>query len=519
MRDRMKIFKSYAQRLEEYTYILSTFSSTCVVSGSVSEICNVWSIYLELHLQPKEWRAIWYILRPNCDDLGINFPQIVEVMVENVDFNSLTASVRILNDDNDCEPLDLSGVITNAPLKDLYVTIDQDNPKMDAHAIAEYIDQLRVFFHHLWYPWDADSDCSIPNWCVDNLENRLQMYFDKLLGKVHYITGKKIKHLMERGEELYENMNKYSIESSTTDEKQLLQHSDAIIVHEECFNELELIKMELSKLEISQLRNIEDARNRRKSTLPRVIIVVGHESIAEVDACLQSSWSFVKEHDGSESRIFAKIKDAFLEYSENDTIILCSQENLLNPREHFDFAVNLIGLPERKIVISDTRSHWCLFECLSNDIRISNLAFEVQYVRSVITIKRGCVYLDRVRLASNGSQLPTAIQVYEDASLLAMNCDFSGFDIAIECFGRTSVKLDKCTFRDNNICLKVSSESRLEIFDCDMIQSKSIPIQLEQLDHAEKRINPLSYLSSVTEMNILRCKFADESRVLEVIQS
>lgn len=59
---------------------------------------------------------------------------------------------------------------------------------------------------------------------------------------------------MERGEELYENMNKYSIESSTTDEKQLLQHSDAIIVHEECFNELELIKMELSKLEISQLR-------------------------------------------------------------------------------------------------------------------------------------------------------------------------------------------------------------------------------------------------------------------------
>lgn len=110
-------------------------------------------------------------------------------------------------------------------------------------------------------------------------------------------------------------------------------------------------------------------------------------------------------------------------------------------------------------MISDTRSHWCLFECLSNDIRISNLAFEVQYVRSVITIKRGCVYLDRVRLASNGSQLPTAIQVYEDASLLAMNCDFSGFDIAIECFGRTSVKLDKCTFRDNNVCLKVLSSA------------------------------------------------------------
>lgn len=106
-------------------------------------------------------------------------------------------------------------------------------------------------------------------------------------------------------------------------------------------------------------------------------------------------------------------------------------------------------------MISDTRSHWCLFECLSNDIRISNLVFEVRFVRSVITIKKGFVHLDHVRLIASGTQLPSAIQVYEDASLTATNCDFTDFDVAIECFGRASVKLDKCIFRKNNVCLKV----------------------------------------------------------------
>lgn len=60
-----------------------------------------------------------------------------------MNFNSLTANVRILNDDDDCDLSDLPKVVANAPLKDLYVTIDQDNPQLDAYAIAEYIDQLR----------------------------------------------------------------------------------------------------------------------------------------------------------------------------------------------------------------------------------------------------------------------------------------------------------------------------------------------------------------------------------------
>lgn len=59
---------------------------------------------------------------------------------------------------------------------------------------------------------------------------------------------------MEKGEELYESMSEYSLESSSLDEKQLRDHFDAIVAQEERFIELEFIKMELGKLEVFQLR-------------------------------------------------------------------------------------------------------------------------------------------------------------------------------------------------------------------------------------------------------------------------
>lgn len=82
--DNIKIFKSFGQRLEEYTYILTTFSPARMVPGLGPEIIHVWSNYLELQLQSSGWKAIWYILRRNCVDLGVAFPQIVEVMVRKV---------------------------------------------------------------------------------------------------------------------------------------------------------------------------------------------------------------------------------------------------------------------------------------------------------------------------------------------------------------------------------------------------------------------------------------------------
>lgn len=51
---------------------------------------------------------------------------------------------------------------------------------------------------------------------------------------------------------------------------------------------------------VLKIRNIEDAINRRKSILPRVMIVLENGSFEEIDACLQSAWSYVKQHDGSE---------------------------------------------------------------------------------------------------------------------------------------------------------------------------------------------------------------------------
>lgn len=134
---------------------------------------------------------------------------------------------------------------------------------------------------------------------------------------------------MERGEELHENVEKFFLETSSFDEQKLLQHLDAIEEKEKAFAELELIKMELNKLEIPQLRysklalsycsklvdeshicwfivnsrNMEDTANRNKSISPRVIIVTGDGTIAEINSCLRAACSFFEHCDGPEKYV------------------------------------------------------------------------------------------------------------------------------------------------------------------------------------------------------------------------
>jgi len=63
-----------------------------------------------------------------------------------VNFDSLTAEVRIVTgdeDEDDPEFSNLPKIVADVPLKDLYVTVYQENTKVDANAVAEYIDQLR----------------------------------------------------------------------------------------------------------------------------------------------------------------------------------------------------------------------------------------------------------------------------------------------------------------------------------------------------------------------------------------
>lgn len=79
-------------------------------------------------------------------------------------------------------------------------------------------------------------------------------YFDKLLGKVHYITGKTIKRLMESGQEIHLKLKNIYEKLSILEDDELFYHTDLIKEMNEYCDELELIKSELRLWEIPQLR-------------------------------------------------------------------------------------------------------------------------------------------------------------------------------------------------------------------------------------------------------------------------
>lgn len=81
----IKFYKTFEERLKEYSLILNKSNSTILPPSQVS---NAWSNYIELCLISQGWNALWYILRKYCDELQISFPQVVLVKV-NIDFNFL----------------------------------------------------------------------------------------------------------------------------------------------------------------------------------------------------------------------------------------------------------------------------------------------------------------------------------------------------------------------------------------------------------------------------------------------
>lgn len=64
--------------------------------------------------------------------------------MNDINFDSLTADISLV--DVDDEEFDLfPSIITQVPLKDLYVTYEQENPDLDVTITAECLDQLRYF--------------------------------------------------------------------------------------------------------------------------------------------------------------------------------------------------------------------------------------------------------------------------------------------------------------------------------------------------------------------------------------
>lgn len=157
--------KSVQQRLTDYTDIL--YNDKKVTPAS--RIRTEWATHLNLVIEPVGWQALWKLPRLTCQDLEVHYPTIVFVEVELIDYDDLSALVRIVAVQDDIHLPEKHDV----PLKELYPTKSQHYNSLDVEGTAACIDQLRFFYNYLWMPWDNDDD-DTKDWVTCHLESRIR---------------------------------------------------------------------------------------------------------------------------------------------------------------------------------------------------------------------------------------------------------------------------------------------------------------------------------------------------------
>ncbi|KAL1463372.1 hypothetical protein WDU94_015127 [Cyamophila willieti] len=202
--------KTIENQYEEYQSIL--------LKSHGDEIHQVWKSYLSPALETTGWDAQWCIPAKLCKFFGSLYPEYVLVTVEDIDFDTLQATVQIKEEIPGCN---LPDSISEVDLSDLFPLCQQDPdiclPMMEVTAL--YLDQYRVFFKHLWWPWDEEESHMV--WTDTHLMDRLSLYYEMSEGKLMFETGVLIKDLLVEARSSYEKILELTDAAETETPEQL----------------------------------------------------------------------------------------------------------------------------------------------------------------------------------------------------------------------------------------------------------------------------------------------------------
>lgn len=261
--------KSFQERLQEYQDTLATHEVL-----AATQVKKEWSMYLELAIDPLGWQAIWKIPRIICEKFKISYPTIVLAYVDSIDFEQLTATVKILAVQDDIQLPE----IHTANLTQLWPTKHQDDTVcLDMQATANALDMLRFFYNHLWRPWDVEEDDD-SDWITKHLEVRLHLYYDMKLGLIPPNISEQFRSMLIEARTIQAKLDRLEEEMSDTElsDADLLSEKEGMSERMEMLTDLH-IRMAKLKTEVEIIENpvmrkfilkkqkaIEMATNRQK---------------------------------------------------------------------------------------------------------------------------------------------------------------------------------------------------------------------------------------------------------------
>lgn len=486
--------KSFQVRMEEYSDVLGRSNEVL----SVACIKKEWTNFLELSMDPSGWQAVWKVPRLTCELLAIPYPAIILIYIQDVDFDELTATAKVIAVQDD---ISLPEIVT-VPIIQVWPTKTQDpTVVLNLKTTANALDMVRFFYMNLFMPWDVEDDYR-EDWVEKHLESRLRLFYDMKNGVIARGTAEHLRGLLTESRRLQakkEYLEK-QFECNETDSDVLNADSDGKEVD---IRMVELMDINLSLLQISSEVEVLESPLLRETLIRRQTKTAALRPVK-----YPSHWLIFDDGKVDDYLVFLnKVKELFPTSTDvmsfapslgptlenlnvNDVIILNKGFHFFRTTgglEYGDGSV-LRGIYSVDDTILKSVNETIMFGFAGNDILVENVTIDATFANCAILIRRGNTTLRDCKIIGDfASSTHQGIIVLKGSSLELINCEISGFSEAVIGNTGAKIKLHGCHIHSVSTAVKTYDNCDIEIKDCEFSNCAKFGISVEM----EKNVNGL----------------------------
>lgn len=304
------------------------------------------------------------------------------------------------------------------PLIELWPLKEQKDENLVIDRTAEYIDQLRFFFQHIWFPWDNQDDNDKVDWASQHLQNRIKFYCDLKNKTMKSRLSSHITGLLTEARYLQTKRELLEMETEGEDDEELVKKAEVLATNLlKIHLRMNEIKNNIDILESSdpRMREIYDevrfsnekkyfpgsvpSNKGEKETfivsligsmdhqieyLSKAKSFIGHEKLVRIADSLQN---VLNSCNGGEE-IYIPPGKHLVKLPDD----LSSDESIraINSNRFLDDKVVAVDTPEDVAVIC-SRDDDCILLSIAGDCCFENIMFDCTNVRNGVVVKAGNV--------------------------------------------------------------------------------------------------------------------------------
>ncbi|XP_066991248.1 protein nessun dorma isoform X2 [Anabrus simplex] len=489
------------ERLEDYKEILCTHKVL-----PASDVRKEWAYHADLVLEPSGWQAVWKVSRRKCDDLRIQFPAYLFVMVEGIDTESLTAQVTILEETGGHNISERQ----EAALINLYPTVTQNYKLMYVHETANFLDKLRFFYDYLWQPWDIEDDDK-QDWATAHLEARLLLYHDMQSGRVSLEMVKHIQSLLQEARSLNYNIERLEGEVDDKDDIEAEIFCKLMDMH----GRMDAIKKEFEMHEDPQMRNLlimkkhynrhSLSRSLESRCNQNVCIIWPGGSVDGYIELLKAS----KPHITEEAfvRSCCNLQDAVDQAVPGDIILLSTGTHNILGLGEFEKGGSIKGIstPESTRLVPNGAGN-VLMNCTGGELILENITIDAQQLQIALAAHHTTVRLNNCYIEGHldNSSTNEGLLGLSGSKILLQNCNITGFGKGLVIHSQGEASLTSCKISSCNIGIMVFDGGKLDLQKCTVsdCMEYGVKVEISKQNFTANKVGSIGLLNSVGEVAV-----------------